>query len=121
MYFLLYQRTATTSIYRPPWLSDKTLFWSYTDTDLVGIGSRRVFGLSEPPDQYMFAFVPRNAVVLELVDSTPTPSSNFPDIPLLRFVYRNSAPPVSTPKLSSSFNRVKGMVALLQSIYASSR
>ena len=116
MYFLLYQRTATMSIYKPPWLSDKTLFWSYADTDLDGIGSRRVFGLSEPPDQYRFAFVPRNAVVLGLVDSTPTPSSSFPDIPSL---HRNFTPPVSTPTLSSSFNLVKGMVALFQSLYAS--
>jgi hypothetical protein len=68
----------------------------------------------------MFAFVPKNAVVLGLVDSTPTPSSNFPDIPLLRSLYRNFTPPVSTPKLSPSFNLVKGVVALLQSIYASS-
>jgi hypothetical protein len=116
MYFLFYQRTATMSIYKPLWLSDKTLSWSYSDTGLVGIGSRRVFGLSKPraPDQYMFAFVPRNAVVLGLVDSAPTPSSLFES------QYRNFTPPVSTPKLSSSFNLVKGMVALLQSIYASS-
>jgi hypothetical protein len=120
MYFLLYQSTAALSIYKPPWLSDKTPFWSYTDTDLVEIESRRVvFGLSKPPDQYRFAFVPRNTEVLGLVDSTPTPSTNFPDIPLLRPLYRIFTSPLSTPKLSSSFNRVKGMTALLQSLYAS--
>jgi hypothetical protein len=103
----------------PPWLNDKTHFWSYTDTGLVEIGSRVVFGSSEPPDQYRFAFVPRNAEVLGLVDSTSTLSSNAPDIPLLRSLYRIFASPVSTPKLSSSFNLVKGMVALLQLLYAS--
>ena len=107
------------SIYKPPWLNDKTRLWSYTDTDLIGIGSRVVFGLSEPPDQYKFAFVLRNAEVLGLVDPTPTPSSNVSDIPLIRFLYRIFASPVSTPKLSSSFNLVKGMVALMQLLYAS--
>ena len=105
MYFLSYQSTATLSIYKPPWLNDRTRFWSYTDTtDRNGIGSRVVFGLSKPPDQYMFAIVPRNTEVLGLVDSTSTPSSNVPDIP---------------PKLSSSFNLAKGMAALVQSLYAS--
>ena len=111
--------TAALSIYKPPWLNDKTRFWSYTDTDLIGIGSRVVFGLSEPPDQYKFAFVPRNAEVLGLVDPTPTPSSNVSDIPLIRFLYRIFASPVSTPKLSPSFNLVKGMAALVQLLYAS--
>lgn len=119
MYFLLYHSTAALSIYMPPWLNDKTQYWSYTDTDLVEIGSRVVFGFSEPPDQYKFVFVPRNAEVLGLEDSTPTLSSNIPDIPLLRSLYRIFAPPVSTPKLSSSFNLVRGIVALLQSLYAS--
>ena len=119
MYFLLYQSSAALSIYLPPWLNDKTQFWSYTDTDLVYIGSRVVFGFSEPPDQYKFVFVPRNTDVLGLVDSTPVLSSNVPDIPLLRSLYHIFASPVSTPKLSSSFNLVREIVALLQSLYAS--
>ena len=119
MYLLSYQSTAALSIYRPPWLNDKTHLWSYTDTNHVGIGSRAIFGLSEPPDQYMFVFVPRNAEVLPLVDPTPTPSSNVPDIPLLRYLSRVFASPVSTTKLSSSFNLLKGVAALLQLLYAS--
>ena len=119
MNFLLYQSTATLSIYTPPWLNDRTRFWSYTDTDLVEIGSRVVFGLSKPPDQYKFVFVPRNTEVLGLVDPTPTPSSNVPKIPLLRYLYRIFASPVSTTKLSSSFNLLKGVAALRQLLYAS--
>ncbi|KAF8493056.1 hypothetical protein F5888DRAFT_1618299, partial [Russula emetica] len=114
---------ADLSIYKPPWLSDKTKAWSYTDTYPDEIASRVVFGLSKLPDhlsdQYEFAFVPRNTEVSELVDSTPTPSSNSRDIPLLRPLYRIFRPSLSTPKLSSSFNLVKGMAALLQSLYAS--
>ncbi|KAF8498483.1 hypothetical protein F5888DRAFT_1689352 [Russula emetica] len=72
-----------------------------------------------PTDQYEFAFVPRNTEILGLVDSTSTPSSNFPDIRLLRSVCRIFTPSLPTPKLSSSFNLVKGMAALLQSLYAS--
>ena len=99
---LLYQSTAALSIYTPPWLNDKTRFWSYTDTNYyVRFKDRVVFGLSELPDQYKFAFVPRNAEVLGFEGSTPTAS------------------PVPTPKLSSSFNLVKGMVALLQLLYTS--
>ena len=119
MYFLLCQSTAALSIYTPPWLNDKTRFWSYTDTDPVEIGPRAVFGSSKPPDQYSFAFVPRNTEVLELADSIPIPPPNVKDIPLLRPLYRIFVPPVFTPKLSSSFNLVKGMVALAQSIFAS--
>ena len=104
----------------PPWLNDKTRFWSYTDTDLVEIGSRVVFGSSEPPDQYRFVFVPRNAEVLRLVDTPPNPSSNVPDIPLLWSLYRVFVSPVSTPILSSSSNLVKGIAALLQLFYTSS-
>ena len=141
----LYQSTAGLSFYRPPWLNDRTRFWSYTDTNLSGIGSRAVFGLSEPPDQYEFAFVPRNTVVLALVDSFPTPPSNIPDKHLLRRIFASQvsmalvdssptpssnvsdkpllrrifASPISTPKLSSSSNIVKGMVALLQLLYTS--
>ena len=107
-------------MYTPPWLRDRTRFWSYSDTGSVDIGSRVVFGYSKPPDQYSFAFVPRNTEVLGLVDPIPTPSSNVLDIPLLRSLCRIFASPDSTPKLSSSFNLVKGMVALLQLIYASS-
>ena len=104
----------------PPWLNDKTRFWSYTDTDLVEIGSRVVFGSSEPPDQYRFVFVPRNAEVLRLVDTPPNPSSNVPDISLLWSLYRVFVSPVSTPILSSSSNLVKGIAALLQLFYTSS-
>ena len=100
-----------------------TRYWRYMDTDIDGdakIESRRtVFGLNKIPDQYRLAFVPHNTEVLGLVDSTPAQSSNSPDIPLLRFLYRIFSSPLSTPKLSSSFNLVKGMVALLQSLYAS--
>ena len=106
-------------MYLPPWLNDKTHLWSYTDTSSVGIGSRAVFGLSEPPDQYKFVFVPRNAEVLPLVDPIPTTSSNVPDIPLLRYLSRVFASPVSTTKLSSSFNLLKGVAALLQLLYTS--
>ena len=119
MYFLLYQSTAALSIYLPPWLNDRTQYWSYTDTIPVEIGPRVVFGFSEPPDQYKFVFVPRNTDVLGLVDSTPVLSSDVPDIPFLRSLYNIFASPVSTPKLSSSFNLVRGIVALLQSLYAS--
>ena len=101
----------------PPWLNDGTRFWSYTDTDLVEIGSRVVFGSSEPPDQYRFVFVPRNTEVLRLVDTLPKPSSNVPDISLLRSLHRIFVSPVSTPILSSSYNLVKGIAALLQSLY----
>jgi hypothetical protein len=119
IFLLLYQSTVALSIYNPPWLNDKTEFWSYTDTDPHGITSRAIFGLSKPPDQYEFAFVPRKTVVLALVDSTPTPSSDSPDIPLLESPYRNSTTSDTSSKLPSSFNLVKGMVALLQSLYAS--
>ena len=110
------------SVYTPPWLNDRTHFWSYTDTDLVEIGSRAVFGLIKPPDQYKFVFVPRNTEVLPLasVDPTSAPSSNVPDImPPLRYLFRIFASQASTTKLSSSFNLFKGMSALLQSLYAS--
>ena len=119
MYFLVYQSTAALTIYRPPWLNDKTWLWSYTDTRLVEIGSRAIFGLSEPPDQYKFVFVPRNAEVLPLVEPTLTPSSNVPKTPFLRYLYRIFASPVSATKLSSSFNLLKGVTALLQLLYAS--
>ena len=119
MYFLLRQSTAALLIYTPQWLNDTTRFWSYTDTYPAGIEARVVFGSSKPPDQYSFAFVPRNTEVLGLTDPIPTSSSNVPDISLLRPLFRIISSPVSTPKLSSSFNQVKGMVALLQSIYAS--
>ena len=116
---MYYQSTAfKLSIYRPPWLNDKTRFWSYTDTNLVEIGSRAVFGLSKPPEQYKFAFVPRNTEVSQLKDHLPIPSSDVPPsfLSRLRSIF---APPVSTPKLSSSFNLIKGMVALLQLLYTS--
>ena len=120
MYFLLYQSTAALSIYTPPWLNDRTQFWSYTDTDLDDIGSRVVFGWSKPPDQYRFAFVPRNTEVLGFENSTPTPlSSIVPDTPLLQFLNRIYAPLVSTPKLPSSHKLVNGIAALLQLLYTS--
>ena len=79
-----------------------TRFWSYADTNhYVQFENRVVFGLRKLPDEYKFAFVPRNAEVLGFVGSTSTPS------------------PISTPKLSSSSNIVKGMVALLQLLYTS--
>ena len=53
------------------------------------------------------------------MDPTPTTSSNAPSIPLLRSLYRVFSSPVSTPKLSPSFNLVKGLVALVQLLYAS--
>ena len=115
----MYYQSSTSfklSIYRPPWLNDKTKYWSYTDTNLVGIGSRVVFGLSEPPDQYEFAFVPRNTEVIQLKDHLPIPSSNDPATFLSRL---QSIVAPSTPKLSSSLNLVKGMVALVQLLYTS--
>ena len=66
-----------------------------------------VFGFSEPPDQYEFTFVPRNTKVLSLVDPTLIPPDS------------TSESPVSTPKLSSSFNLVKGIAAMLQLLYTS--
>ena len=114
---MYYQSTSfKLSIYRPPWLNDKTKYWSYTDTNLVRIGSRVVFGLSKPPDQYEFAFVPRNTKIFPLKDHLPIASSNVPATcpSRLRSIF---AP--STPKLSSSLNLVKGMVALLQLLYTS--
>ena len=99
-----------------------THFWSYTDTTHEEAESRFVFGSSKPPDQYEFAFVPRNAEVLGLVDSTPIPgqSSDVLSTPFLRSLFHIIVPPVFPPKLSSSFNLVKGMVALLQLLYTSS-
>ena len=88
-------------MYLPPWLNDTARFWSFADTGRVGIGSRVVFGYSKPPDQYQFAFVPRNTEVLSLVDDNTIES------------------PVSTPKLSSSFNLVKAIAALVQLLYTS--
>ena len=89
------------SIYTPPWLDDRSRFWSYGDTGLVEIGHRAVFGFRKPPDQYKFAFVPRNTKVLGLKNPTPAES------------------PDSTPKLSSSFNLIKGIAALMQLLYTS--
>ena len=100
---LLYQRTASLEMYLPPWLNDAARFWSFSDTSTLRIGSRVVFGFSKrckPPDQYEFVFVPRNTEVLSLVDNT-TESR------------------VSTRKLSSSFNLVKGIAALVQLFYTS--
>ena len=114
--YLLYQSTAALSIYTPPWINDMTHFWSYIDTTYEGPNYRDLFGLEKIPDQYEFAFVPRNAVVLGLLDSTP--SSSVPDIPPLRSL-NPSESSVSTPKLSSSSNLAKGMVALLQLLYTS--
>ena len=113
IYSSLYQSTATLSIYTPPWLDDRSRFWSYGDTGLVEIGHRAVFGFSEPPEQYRFAFVPRNTKVLGLKNPTLTASesSNVQDSPI--------ASSVSTPKLSSSFNLIKGIAALLQLLYTS--
>ena len=54
-----------------------------------------------------------------LVDSPPTSPSNFPYKLFPWSLHRIFASPVSTPKLSSSFNLVKGMVALLQLLYTS--
>jgi hypothetical protein len=121
IYFLLYQSTAALSIYNPPWLNDRTLYWSYTDTNPVGIKSRVVLGLSKPPDQYEFAFIPRNAEILGLADPILTPSSSSPDTHYhrLRFLYHIFTPSLSVPKISCSFSLVKGMAALLQSLYAS--
>ena len=102
MYFS-YQSTVASSVYTPPWLNDRTHFSPTIDTDLDDldeIESRVVFGFSEPPAQYRFAFVPRNTVVVGLANHNPIP--------------------VSTPKLSSSFNLVKGIAALLQLLYTSS-
>ena len=53
------------------------------------------------------------------MDPTPTPLSNVPKIPLLRYLNRIFASPVSATKLSSSFNLLKGVAALLQLLYAS--
>ena len=111
IYFPLYQSTATLSIYKPPWLDDRSRFWSYGDTALDEIGHRAVFGFSKPPEQYSFAFVPRNTKVLGLKNPTQAASSNVP-VPLL-------ASPDSTPKLSSSFNLIKGIAAILQLLYTS--
>ena len=94
-------------MYLPPWLNDTARFWSFTDTGTVGIGDRVVFGFNKPPDEYQFAFVPRNTEVLSLVDPTLIPPDNALE----------SA--VSTPKLSSSFNLVKGVAALMQLLYTS--
>ena len=94
------------SIYRPPWLNDRARFWSFADTGLVKIGPRMVFGFRKPPDQYEFAFVPRNTEVLGLDDPAAIDTDE-------------SESPISTPKLSSSFNLVKGMAALLQLLYTS--
>ena len=121
---LSYQSTASLSIYRPPWLNDMTRFWSYIDTSHgeSRIELRFVFGLSEQPQdaQYKFAFVPRNAKVFGLLDSTPSPS--VPDKP----PHRSPNPfesSVSTPEgpkysLASSSNLARGTVALLQLLYA---
>ena len=109
MYFLLYQSTATLEMYLPPWLNDTARFWSFADTGSVGIGRRIVFGFSKPPDQYQFTFVPRNTEVLSLVDPTLIPSDNTFE----------SAESPATPKLSSSFNLVKGIAAMLQLLYTS--
>ena len=109
-YFLLYQSTATLSMYLPPWLNDAARFWGFGDTATIKIGSRVVFGFSEPPFQYQFAFVPRNTEVLSLVEPTLTPPVN------IFYMFKS---PVSTPKLSSSFNLVKGIAALLQLLYTS--
>ena len=66
-----------------------------------------VFGFSKPPDHYMFAFVPRNTKVLSLAEPTSiSPDNTFES-------------PFSTPKLSSSFNLVKGVAALVQLLYTS--
>ena len=94
-------------MYLPPWLNDMARFWSFTDTGTVGIGDRVVFGFNKPPDEYQFAFVPRNTEVLSLVEPTLIPSGHALE----------SA--VSTPKLSSSFNVVKGVAALAQLLYTS--
>ena len=122
--FFSYQRTASLSIYKPPWLNDMTRFWSYTDTSPVQaesrIGLRDVFGLSKLPasaqPEYEFAFVPRNTKVLGLVDSTP--SSSISDNTPLRSPNPLESS-VSTPKLSSSSNLARGTVALLQLLYTS--
>ena len=112
IYFSLYQSTATLSIYTPPWLDDRSRCWSYGDTGLVE-EHRAVFGFSEPPEQYRFAIVPRNTKVLGFKNPTLTASesSNVQNPPI--------ASPVSTPKLSSSFNLIKGIAALLQLLYTS--
>ena len=65
------------------------------------MGYRAVFGFSKPPEQYKFAFVPLNTKVSKLEHPTPTES------------------PFSTPKLSPSFNLIKGVASLLQLIYTS--
>ena len=132
---MYYQSTSLKfSIYRPPWLNDRTRFWSYTDTNPVGIGSRVVFGLSKPPDEYEFAFVPRNAEVSSLEDHLPISTNILATclnclqscLSRLQSIFAPStapstpapsAPAPSTPKLSSSLNLVKGMVALLQLLY----
>ena len=99
MYFLLYQSTAALSIYTPPWLDDSSRFWSYEDTDPFEIDYRVVSGFSKPPEQYIFAFVPRHTKVSKLENTTLTES------------------PFSTPKLSPSFNLIKGIASILQLLY----
>jgi hypothetical protein len=80
--------------YVPPWMLEGSKFWSYPDTIDVYAISRDFFGLNESlPDEYKFAFVPRNATILELSES-------------------NSA------KLSYSYSVFKGAAALLQAVYA---
>ena len=111
IYFPLYQSTAALSIYKPLWLDDRSRFWSYADTGLEEIGHRVVFGFSKPPEQYKFAFVPRNTKVSGLKYPTKTALSNVPDSSI--------ASPDSTPNLSSSFNLIKGIAAVLQLLYTS--
>ena len=93
-----------------------THFWSYIDTTYDEVKYRDLFGLEKLPDQYEFVFVPRNAEVLGLFDSTP--SSSVPDI-LPHPSPNLTESSVPTPKLSSSSNLAKGMVALLQLLYTS--
>ena len=83
-----------------------------------------VFGYSKPPDQYRFAFVPRNAKVLGLKNPTPHNPYTSRIPPNTSYFSPNTPcfPPstsVPTPKLSSSSNLVKGIAALLQLLYTS--
>ena len=81
------------SIYTPPWLDG---FWSFEDTGLVEIGYQVVFGFKKPPEQYTFAFVPKNTEVRE--------PKNF------TLISQNFLP---------SYNPSKGIAALLQLLYTS--
>lgn len=95
MPFISSQIPIILSTYIPHSLRDSShSYWSYLDTISFYTGHRKIHGSHQLPEGYQFAFVPRNTAVLKLENSI-------------------------TPEISSSYNWIGAVVALVQSSYAS--